>query len=254
MKEYIIEFDVGKMTYYLSDKTIVDQTIVDKTIVFLHGWGQNYYSFENVVSKLETKYQIIGLDFLGFGNSDEPNRPLTVDDYTSHLEKLLEELDVKNPILIGHSFGARVAILYASKNEVDKLFLVNAAGIRSKSLKLRFKIIKYKLAKRIYKIFRKNKLKELIKNSGSTDYQQASNVMKRTLSLVVSRDLKREMKSINTKTYLLWGILDDVTPYKDVRKIENIIENSENIPFYNSGHFTYLEEETKFVNTLKRLI
>jgi len=39
------------------------------------------------------------------------------------LEEVVEQLNIKKPIVMGHSFGGRLAIRYASENNIEKLIL-----------------------------------------------------------------------------------------------------------------------------------
>ena len=83
-----------------------------KDLVFLHGWGQNIEMMLPLANRFKDKYRITILDFPGFGHSEEPTTAYTIYDYSNLLEILLTSLGVKNPTLIGHSFGGRVAICY----------------------------------------------------------------------------------------------------------------------------------------------
>ena len=89
-------------------------------IVLLHGWGQNIEMMQMLGEPFKNEYRIIIVDFPGFGLSPEPKRVMDVNDYTILIEELLKKLKVKNPILIGHSFGGRVSVKYASRNDVKK--------------------------------------------------------------------------------------------------------------------------------------
>ena len=102
-----------------------------KNIVLLHGWGQNTNVMDIIGKRLEKHCYITNVDFPGFGDSEEPKKALTIYEYEEVIEELLNELNIVNPILIGHSFGGRVAIIYASKNKVDKLILL-ASPFRAK--------------------------------------------------------------------------------------------------------------------------
>lgn len=246
MKESYLKFSIGSMAYYTLGS--------GRPIVILHGWGQDFNSFLNVVNKLASEYKIIGLDFFGFGKSKEVNVPLTLDDYLFHFTKLMNHLNIKNPIIIAHSFGGRIALLYSLKNDVDKLILVSSAGIRRRSFQYYYKVYKYKITKLFYKLFNKTKYNHLRKTSGSLDYQNASDVMKKTLSNVVKKDFCGQLKNINCKTYLLWGINDQVTKYTDGILMNKKIKNSKLIPFYESEHFCYIDEEAKFIKTIKQII
>lgn len=246
MKENYFKFTVGQMAYYMEGK--------GKSVVVLHGWGQNFLSFKNIVDKLAKDYQVIGVDFLGFGLSDEPSDPLSVCDYAFHLKTLLEYLKITAPSIIAHSFGGRVAINYASSTMVDKLILVSSAGIKNRSFKKFYKVHKYKFLKRFFKLFNKKKYESLIKSSGSTDYINSSGVMKKTLSNVVNYSSENDLKKIKAKTYLLWGIRDDQTKYADALKMQKLVKDSKIIPFYDSGHFCYIEEEAKFIREVKLIL
>ena len=246
MKELKIDLKQGKMHYYIDG--------AGPAIVFLHGWGQSFETFLPAANYLKPKYQIIGVDFLGFGKSDCPSEPLNVDDYANHVAILLDRLKIENPIIIAHSFGGRVALKYAGINNVEVLILVSSAGIKTHNLQYYYKVYRYKILKFVYRIFSKSKYLYLVENSGSTDYQNANPIMKRTLSKVVNYNSKKDMKLITSDTYLLWGIYDQMTPYEDCIKMNKLIRNSKIISFYNSEHFLYQTEFKKFINTLEKIL
>lgn len=216
-------------------------------LVILHGWGVSSISFKEVVKKLSTKYQVITIDLLGFGMSDEPLEPLNLDDYVDSVHSLLSNLSIEYPIILGHSFGGRIAIKYAMLYPVSSLILVSSAGIKHRSIKTKWKIYKYKLKKYFYKIFKKQKLQELLSSSGSEDYKNATPIMKKTMSNVIDLDLRNEISKLNNKVLLLWGFKDNITPLVDGVYMNNQIKNSRLIIFYDSGHFPYLDEPDKFV-------
>jgi len=246
MKENFLTFTQGQMAYYVMN----DEGL---PIVFLHGWGRSFADFVEIASNL-SGYQVIGVDFLGFGKSSIPLTPLTIEDYTNHLKTLLKELQIESPILVAHSFGGRVAIKYCAENPFTKLILVSSAGIKHNSIKRIYKIYRYKFLKKIYKVFAKQKYENLIKNSGSKDYQNAFGVMKKTLSNVVNYSSKKDLKKIKGRVYLLWGINDSETKYQDALIMKKILKDATLIPFYESGHFCFFDEQRKFINELNKLL
>lgn len=78
------------------------------------------------------------------------------------LETFVAALGIESPILIGHSFGGRVSILYASRNHTHKVILVDAAGAKPRrSLKYYYKVYTYKLGKQLlYLILGKEKAEQ----------------------------------------------------------------------------------------------
>lgn len=238
--------------YYLYRGLKVYYNIVGngEVIVFLHGWGVSSESFQEIVEEIKNYYQVITIDFSGFGFSEEPHHPFTLNDYVDELHELLTTLNIKDFTLLAHSFGGRVAIRYCCKYHVRKLILVDSAGIKHRPIKVLYKIYRYKFLKFIYKIFDKDKLENLRSKSGSFDYQKASPILKQTMNNIIKINLKREIKKIPCKTLIFWGYYDTVTPMSDALYIHKTLANSRLIIFYHSGHFPYLDEKKKFIKAI----
>lgn len=92
----------------------------NSTVIFLHGYAENSRIWRYVNE--DTPFDSIAIDFPGFGES-EFQENISVPGLAVYVHKILQELQVENPILIGHSLGGYVAIAYA------KAFPDNAAAI-----------------------------------------------------------------------------------------------------------------------------
>ena len=108
-----------------------------KDVVLLHGWGQNIQMMDPIGKNLCDNFRITILDFPGFGSSDIPEFAYTISDYTNILHEFLESLMIDNPILIGHSFGGRIAISYASIYQVEKLVLFGSPFVVSEKKRIK---------------------------------------------------------------------------------------------------------------------
>lgn len=220
-------------------------------VVLLHGWGQNIAMMKPIGDRLQKNHRITILDFPGFGDSEEPKTALTVYDYCEILEELLKKLKVKKPVIMGHSFGGRIAIIYASRNEVEKVVLFGSPCIRKEvkpSLKLR-------MLKSLKKIPGINKLEGFAKNHmGSRDYKNASEIMKKILVNVVNEDLSKCAKKINVPTLLIWGDRDTEAPVEDAKELEKIIPDAGLIVLPNSTHYAYLENLPQVINILNNFL
>ena len=220
-----------------------------KDIVLLHGWGQNIEMMRPLGDNLED-FRITILDFPGFGESSLPSSALTVYDYTDILEELLSELDVKNPIVMGHSFGGRVAIVYASRNKVEKLVLFGAPCVRENR-----KSVKESVLKGIKKLPGMNTLGEYMKKHiGSEDYRNASPVMRETLVNTVNEDLSECAKKITCPTLLIWGTNDAAAPIEDAKKLENLLVDGALIEIPGCTHYAYLEALPQVINILNNFL
>ena len=77
-------------------------------LILLHGWGVDSEIFNNIKEKLD--FYIVVIDFIGFGKSDKPKEAFTLEDYVSQVHQIIKKLKLENIIMLGHSFGGRVAI------------------------------------------------------------------------------------------------------------------------------------------------
>ena len=226
---------------------------VGHPIILLHGWGQSTEAFIPVVNHLKQHYKVYNIDFPGFGKSEEPKIAWDVYDYADMLEKFVEKLQIPAPTLMGHSFGGRVGIIYAGrKNSMNKLILVDAAGVKPKrGLDYYARVYAYKLGKRVLSLPGLKVYKEqMMKNAGSSDYQSASPMLRQIMSKVVNEDLQHLMGEIEAETLLVWGDLDDATPLNDAKIMEKKIKNSGLVVFEGAGHYSYLERLPQFLRVL----
>ena len=225
-------------------------------VVLLHGWGCDLTIWEGVQRHLENAFRVTSLDFPGFGQSAELPAAWGIEDYTAWFELFLAELGITDPILVGHSFGGRVSLVYASRNPVRKMILVDAAGVKPcRSLKYYAKVYSFKTMKRLAPLFLgKKKAGEMIekrrKKAGSNDYNAASPVMRATLSRVVNEDLRRTMPLVKASTLLVWGSADTATPLRDAKIMEKLIRDSGLVVFEGAGHYSFLERPAQFAAIL----
>ena len=220
-----------------------------KDVVLLHGWGQNIEMMKPLGDNLSDHYKITIIDLPGFGLSNEPDYAYTIFDYTELVHELLKELKINNPIMMGHSFGGRIAIVYASKYDVDKLVLFASPCVRHeyKSFKQSF----YKKLKNI-KLFKP--LVNIMKNHvGSVDYRNASPLMKEILVKTVNQDLSENAKLIKCSTLLIWGENDEAVPVSEARELDDLLKDSALI-ILPGTHYCYLENLNQVVNILYNFI
>ncbi len=223
-----------------------------RAVILLHGWGCNMATMSSVESILLPHFKVYTLDFPGFGGSDVPDSVWGVEEYTRMLESFVKELDIVNPILIGHSFGGRVSILYGSRNEVHKIILVDAAGAKPRrSLKYYFKVYFYKLYKQmLYLVMGKERAEEKLelrrRTAGSADYNALSGMMRRIFVKVVNEYLEPFMPLIKCPVQLIWGAKDQDTKLREARIMMKLIPNARLDVIDDAGHYSFLDNPYKF--------
>lgn len=229
--------------------------------VLMHGWGCDRTTLASVAAILEPRMRVISVDFPGHGLSPEPPAVWGVEEYTCLMEGFIEQLNLKNPVLLGHSFGGRVGILYASRHaDVRKLILVDAAGVKPhRPLSYHLRVKTFKALKIIAPLLLGNKrghevVERWRRRKGSADYAAASPMMRAILSKVVNEDLQSVMPSIKAPTLLVWGANDTATPVEDAKIMERLIADAGLVVFPAAGHYSFLDAAGAFSGVIKSFL
>lgn len=221
-----------------------------KDILLLHGWGQNIAMMKPLGDNFCNRFRITILDFPGFGESEEPKEKWNIEMYSNMLEDFVKEVGIKKPIVMGHSFGGRVAIRFSSRNAIEKLILFGSPCIRiQEKLPLSVKVLK-----KLKTLPGLNSLGEYMKKYiGSRDYKAASPIMRQTLVEVVNEDLSKFAREIEEPTLLIWGEYDTEAPVAEAKELEKIMVDAALI-LLPGTHYAYLENLPRVVEILNNFI
>ncbi len=97
-------------------------------ILWLHGWGGNQVSFTGTIGALKGDYTVISYDQRGFGESEKPDTPYSIERLAQDLHEVIENQNLSNVILVGWSMGGVVAAAYLDlygREKVAKLVLID---------------------------------------------------------------------------------------------------------------------------------
>lgn len=226
-------------------------------IILMHGWGCNNTTLKSVERILLPNMHVYNIDLPGHGKSHEPPAIWGIEEYTSLIERFCEKLDISNPVLFGHSFGGRIAILFSSRNQVRKVILTDAAGIKPhRNLMYYIKVYTYKTIKHLLPfLFGKKRgevmLEKYRKSKGSADYGAASKRMRAVMSKCVNQDWKHVMPDIKAPTILIWGTEDKATPLSDAKTMNKLIPDSGLVEMRGCGHYSFLDNPILFREVIK---
>lgn len=223
-----------------------------RPVIIMHGWGCNVDTVASIENIFKGKMRVINVDLPGHGKSSEPGSVWGVEEFTSMMENFISRLNLKKPSLVGHSFGGRISILLSSRGDVDKVLLVDAAGIKPKrSLSYYWKVYSFKAMKNaMMLILGKEKGKVAVEKMrgkrGSSDYRNSSPRMRAIMSRCVNEDLKHVMPSIKAPVLLVWGEDDTATPLSDAETMKRLIPNAGLVSFPGCGHYSFLDNPFGF--------
>ena len=181
-----------------------------KTMLFLHGWGSNKELMQLAFKNHFKDFNHIYVDLPGFGKSFN-DRALITQDYANIIEIFLKEISVSPNIVVGHSFGGKIAILL----DYEIILLSTAGILEPKSIKVKFKIFLAKLLK----ILR-------LKGSflRSEDANHLNEGMYQTFKNVVNEDFSPIFSHFNNQATIFWGIDDQATSLESGKKISKLIK------------------------------
>jgi pimeloyl-ACP methyl ester carboxylesterase len=187
-------------------------------------------------SKILPQFRHIYIDMPGFGKSSN-DYILESEKYAYIIDEFLKETGAKKDIVMGHSFGGKVATLL----KPDLLVLLSNSGILvPKPLDIRIKLALFKLLKNIGG-------SSLAKFFASKDVENMSNEMYETFKIVVNEDFSEIFKNYSGEALIFWGKDDSATPLWTGEKIAELIKNSSFYPlegdhFFFTKHSIFIEK------------
>jgi len=231
-------------TFDISYEIVNPEAKVD--LIVLHGWGSNKNLMKQTFSPYMSTFRHIYIDLPGFGNST-CSAALTTADVARIVELFMIHINASKDIVLGHSFGGKVALLLEPK----VLVLVASAGIYTpKSLKVQAKIVVFKALKGLGL----SKFRSLFV---ADDAKELSEYMYQTFKNVVNEDFSDEFAKFDEKALLFWGKDDTATPLDCAKKIHTLI-NDATLETYDGDHYFFMKNaqdisakiQTAFLETL----
>jgi len=207
-------------------------------ILALHGWGRRGSDFAAVLEG----FSGIAPDLPGFGASPAPDEVIGADAYADIVAAILDSFD-RPPVLVGHSFGGRVAVCLAAKHpsRVGPLVLTGVPLIRLRTG--RRPAAGYRFARWMNRVglFSDVRMEKEKRKRGSEDYRTASGVMRDILVKVVNESYEGQLGRISSPVHLLWGEDDTDVPLSVAEAAQALIADADLEVLSGVGHFVPLQ-------------
>lgn len=225
-------------------------------VLILHGWNLPSVKYQSLVVLLKKQgYEVYLPDLPGFGLNAKLTKSLTLDDYAGYVIDYMKKNNLKTPIVIGHSFGGRIAILlsFQQKNIFSKMILTGVPGYPPVSS---FKVKVYKrvanLGNSIFNLpilnyFKGAFRKLLYFSAGSFDYYKTSGELRETFKNIISYDLRALFAGIRTPTLIIWGSEDKITPVWIAKNLNKAIKDSKLEIITGEGHNVIYQNPALFI-------
>jgi pimeloyl-ACP methyl ester carboxylesterase len=202
-----------------------------KDIIFLHGWGSNKEVMKSFKDNFKN-YRHIYIDMPGFGKSSN-EYILKTNDYAEIIDKFIKDIGAEKNIVIGHSFGGKVATLLEPK----LLVLLGSAGIiLPKPFSVKVKI-------KIFKLLKKLGLSKFREFFVSSDVKGMSENMYETFKNVVDEDFSGIFAKYSGNALIFGGDKDTAVPHEAVKKQGKLLNSK--IIMLNGDHYFFLNYKNR---------
>jgi len=223
------------------------------------------YQFHDLV---KAGYRVIAITMRGFGKSDKPYGSYNYDQFATDIKSVLDQLDVKDATIGGHSMGGAIALHYVAKFDgahIKKLALFAAAAP-----------CHTKKPDYPYPLFSKEDITQWV-NLNNTDrpallaavgsqftlnatsvnagiggwlygleMQSSAYAMEQALISLRDEDLRADLPKIKVPTLIFNAKQDRIVAFALAEQMNKAIAGSRLVPFEKSGHALFIEEKEKF--------
>jgi pimeloyl-ACP methyl ester carboxylesterase len=212
-------------------------------VLALHGWARSHRDFDTVVAgEGQDPLPAIALDLPGFGASPPPPEAWGAEAYSEAVAALFEEMESPS-VVLGHSFGGRVAVHLAARrpDAVRALVLTGVPLLRpgDKNAKVAFA---YRMVRRLHRmgVVPEGALDAARQRYGSADYKAAQGVMRQVLVRVVNETYGAQLDAVRCPVHLVWGSDDTVAPLEVAERSLEHLAQGDLVVLPGVGHLTPL--------------
>lgn len=215
-------------------------------IIVLHGWNQDKNSWKKFQSQFPND-EVILFDLPGFGDEPLINEDWGIPEYAAWTHKRIEGFGEDNVVLLGHSFGGRIASFLASQRPswLKGLVLYGAPALYRPRTSIRLKISAAKILKGAG-------------FSGSANNEELRDADNKKMGLIFRKsvlfDQTELLGKINVPTLLVWGSDDRDVPLQIAHEMKQLIPGSKLVIVDNVGHNVHLENSNLFYGTIKKFL
>jgi len=259
----------GKKAFYW---TAGDAT--KPAVVFLHGFPGNHQGMLWLANFFVDDYFVIMPDFPGCGQSEGLGKNHGIESHAEWLNDFLQTISVAKPVIIGHSFGARVATYFAAHypDSISAVVLltpvVRIAGFWGRLATSGFnlaKLMPIRMQKRYlsnapyqhfafwlaFKSDDKETRSEIVRQSLAEVKKLDPKIHLEMLDDLYAHDLEKWGKSIAVPCLLIAGMKDDIVSVASVESFMINMKNAKLEVMENTGHLLPIEHPEFTAKTIK---
>jgi pimeloyl-ACP methyl ester carboxylesterase len=199
-------------------------------VVLVHGGASDSRDWIDTMTSLSHRFAFYAPDLIGFGQSQRNKTGYYLSDFSDFVLGFIDALKLENPALVGHSFGARVCLDTALKNQeqISRLVIADASGLGKMSW-LGSSLFTFFWALR--KVMgRPQPFPRFLAKEGD-DYNNVGD---------------ESLRGLKTPTLIVWKRYDPYMPLKIARRAEILIPGSKLVVLPGYGHAPNKQDRDEF--------
>lgn len=203
-------------------------------VVALHGWGRDRSDFARALDGFDA----VSVDLPGFGMTPPPDEAWGTEQYADRVVALLEEVG-RPVVVVGHSFGGRVAVrLAARRPELVRALVVTGAPIARLDGPRRRPALRYRFVRWAHRagLVPDAVMERARQRFGSADYAAAQGVMRSVLVRVLGEDYADDLARIDVPVTLVWGQHDADVPVAVAEAARDVLADGRLVVVPDAGH------------------
>ncbi len=251
-----------------------------KDILLIHGSPGLIEDWNSIFDSLAKNYRVTAFDRLGHGYSSSNTYTYHIKDNAILAEKLIARLGLKNPLIVGHSYGGSTAAYMATHSDLKYIkyikYVIIDSPLYTSRLRKIYKLVStpvigkgialfssYTIAKGqirdgvapIFKSLGEEKINELVKERQQIWSQPKVIYTKSKESVNYQEDLNlmsHKYKNIASNITIITGKDSLGTLRTDCEKFHLEVKNSELLILDKTGHYIQFDKSQELIAAIRR--
>jgi pimeloyl-ACP methyl ester carboxylesterase len=235
------------------------------TLLLLHGWGNDWQAWSNLIPVLSEKYRLIIPDLPGFGQSESPKTGWSTPRYVRWLQAFLQELEITElEAVLGHSYGGKLAAfgwLGSNASELPILkhgiLAIGPSGIPSRLTATRallgniLPLIPAFIRRGLFGSLRTYFYKTVLDEQ---DYISATPFQEQTLHKILREDIRKVARESSVPVHFCWGERDSSVPLWMAYEYRTTSQHSDVFVVPSAGHFPHHSDTALVLNWIAAIL
>lgn len=240
-----------------------------RPILLLHGFATSSFTWQAIEPELSKRYRVIAVDLRGFGASDKPvDDHYSIFDQADTIQAFIEQENLKDLTIVGHSFGGGVTLALALKSieqkssRIRNIVLIDSIAYKQ-PIPIFFKLLKIPMLAEVgmtlvppsvqaeqglrLAYYDRGKITEraIAEYASNLNSSEAKHALSKTVEQIIPPNIDEiagRYSDIKLPALVMWCKDDKVVPAVFGRRLKADLPSAELIVFSDCGHMPQEEK------------